>query len=225
MEQTRKARPAAAAAASLTKSEMHALLMDYFLLEGYQDAVLEFSNESLSSPAPSADQTTALLTLEARNCIRSQISNGNILGSLQVIEREFPEILLDPSLLFKLYHQHFVECLVSGKLQEALEFASERITPLAMQSRSLLEEMEQMMCLVLFAHPAALADQVPLQYHSKLSLEQRHSLAAEVNSTILSSQGQRSEPRVVTALKEMVCHQKALKRKAHLTFPQPEIEL
>jgi glucose-induced degradation protein 8 len=212
-------------AASLTKTDINALIMDYFLLEGYQDVVLEFSNESFFSTSQSPEHTEALLTLDARNYIRSQISNGNILGSLEVIQREFPEILIDPTLLFKLYQQHFVECLVSGNLQNALEFASEKIAPLAIQSRGILQEMEQMMCLVLFAHPTAQADEVPSKYQSRLSLEQRHTLAAEINSTILKSQGQRSEPRVVTALKEMAHHQKALKRKVHLAFPQPEIEL
>jgi hypothetical protein len=208
--------------------------MDYFILEGYQDVVNEFSHESFSTLHHSHPN---MATLESRECIRLQICNGMILKSLELIENDYPELLMNPMTLFQLYEQHFIECLMSNEVLSALSFASEKVIPLAMQSRSLLEKVEEMMMMIVFLKTAE--DEIPQQYSAKMALDRRHELANQINSMILqttttggSLQGgqegreqPRSEPQLMSILKEMVVQQNDLKRKLHLAFPQPEIEL
>lgn len=223
---------------SLTKSDLNNLLMDYFILEGYQEVVQEFSNESFSTLLHPHSHHPHVATLETREAIRSQISNGMILESLEMIEKDFPEILKDPMTVFSLYEQHFVECLLHDKdVLKALTFASERMIPLAMGSRDLLGRVEEMMTIILFLKSEE--EEIPMKYSAKMALDRQYELANQINSAILdtttSTSGQqcergagdlkRSDPKLISILKEMVCQQNDLKRKLHLAFPQPEIEL
>jgi glucose-induced degradation protein 8 len=209
---------------SLTKSDINNILMDYFILEGYQDVVHEFSNESFSTLHQSHPN---MATLESRECIRFQISNGMILESLELIEKEYPELLMDPMTLFQLYEQHFVECLLNNEVLKALNFASEKMIPLAMQSRKLLGKVEEMMTMILFLKSSE--EEIPMKYSAKMALDRRYELANDINSLIIQTATaeirERSEPKLISILKEMVCQQNDLKRKLHLAFPQPEIEL
>ena len=244
----------------ISTNEINHLLMEYFIIEGHNSLLNEFQLESSLSTSNSSSNSNSNFsssfhlndskTIQKREEIKNEILNGNILNCLEIIEREYPIILNDPLLLFKLYQQHFIELISNGKILNALQFASEKISPLAMQSRNLLKEIEQMMCLITFINPTALSplspppttdttttttsnpttikhhlnDSIPLKYLSKFDYERRDELSREINTIILQLHHEKSEPRLVEILKEMICEQKSIKRKINIAFPEPEIQ-
>lgn len=223
-------------------------------MEGYGEVVQEFMNESLvtlplttfsstscpSSSLPSSNTSSnpssssisnlpsfdpsLLVTLSARQHIHEQLSQGHILEGLSLIEQSFPNILHDPLLLFQLYEQHFIESILNSDLMHALQFASEKILPLIISESKLRPKMEEMMCLILFLNSQQ-ESSIPSQYLSKFHFEKRYELARTINVLILQTYGNYKEAKFVKVLKEMLCQQNVLKRKANVAFPQPEIEL
>ena len=74
-----------------------------------------------------------------------------------------PEILdTNSRLYFQLYLQQLIELIAAGKTDEALDFATEELAPLAEENATCMEELEEVMAL--FAFP----NKVGLRYCTQL---------------------------------------------------------
>jgi hypothetical protein len=186
-------------AASLNQEDLNKLVMNFLVLEGYQDVAEKFQKESGTKPE------IPLESIKDRMEIRKAVQSGNITAGIEKVNDLNPEILdTQPSLYFHLQQQRLLELLRNDRIEQALQFAQQQLAPRALQQPDFLEEMEKIMLLLAFGDKSASPTA------QLLAPEQRAKVASELNDAILSSQSQNKPPRLCTLLKRLVWAQRQL---------------
>ncbi|KAL0478128.1 glucose-induced degradation protein [Acrasis kona] len=191
----------------INKSDINKLIMNYFVVEGYKDAAEMFQKES---------NTPTLINLESitdRVNVRNSVQSGEIEKSIEQVNDLNPEILDNNSkLYFRLQQQQLIEMIRAGKLDEALQFATEELAPRGEENKEFLDEIEKTMSLLAFA------DMSDSPVSQLLESSQRQKTASELNAAILESQCQETAPKLPTLLKMLMWAQKRLDEK--LIYPR-----
>ena len=103
------------------KQDMNALVMNYFVTEGYVEAAEQFQQES--GTAPGVD----LATITDRMVIRQAVQGGQIEEAIDKVNDLNPEILEHQrELYFHLQQQRLIELIKLGDADGALTFAQVR---------------------------------------------------------------------------------------------------
>jgi hypothetical protein len=121
----------------------------------------------------------------------------------------------NPTLLFHLHLQRFIELIRHGKVPEALEFASTELAPRGAQNPEFLADLEKTMALLAFPELAAFSSSEPdgidaaegdssvtparpawASLGALLKRDHRTKVAKELNAAILESQGQGQETKL-----------------------------
>jgi len=191
--------------------DLDKLVMNFLVVEGHKDAAVAFQKES--GVEPGAD----LNVVEQRMEIRAVVQQGNVVAAIERINDLNPEILdTNSRLYFQLYLQQLIELIAAGKTDEALDFATEELAPLAEENATCMEELEEVMALFAFPNKAA----SPVGH--LLEATQRQKTASELNRTLLASQFQEPAPRLHALLKLMSWAQELL-NKDERTFSQMDL--
>ncbi|KAM9982878.1 hypothetical protein ACTFIZ_007401 [Dictyostelium cf. discoideum] len=175
---------------NISKSDLNKLVMNYLVIEGYQEAAAKFQEES------STQTTVDLASIADRMAIRSAIQSGDVEKGIEIVNDLNPEILdTNPQLYFHLQQQKLIELIRKGMTAEALKFAQDELAPQGEENNKFLEELEKTISLLVFEDTA----KSPLS--SLLDHSQRQKTAGELNSAILLSQSQDKDPKLPTILK------------------------
>jgi hypothetical protein len=154
-----------------------------------------------------------LAAITDRMEIRRAVQRGDVEAAVERVNDLDPEILEEqPDLLFRLQQQRLIELIRAGAVDEALEFAQERLAPAGEDNPSILAELERTVALLVFEDPAA----SPMG--DLLEPAQRARTASELNAAILAAQAQAGKPRLPHLLKFLVWAQEQLETKAD--FPK-----
>ncbi|KAL9658657.1 hypothetical protein ABK040_006193 [Willaertia magna] len=143
----------------VNKSDLNKLIMNYLMMQGYQEAIEAFEQESSSITTTTTATATATATatntdtintttdtinnnnnnhsinhnnnISTRVTIRNELMNGNISKAIQLINNFNPKLLQSsPKLYFHLKNQQFIEFIKNNQLDEALQFAQLEIAPI-----------------------------------------------------------------------------------------------
>ncbi|KAK5582650.1 hypothetical protein RB653_004235 [Dictyostelium firmibasis] len=175
---------------NISKSDLNKLVMNYLVIEGYQEAAAKFQEES------NTQTTVDLASIADRMAIRSAIQSGDVEKGIEIVNDLNPEILdTNPQLYFHLQQQKLIELIRKGMTAEALKFAQDELAPQGEENNKFLEELEKTISLLVFEDTA----KSPLS--SLLDHSQRQKTAGELNSAILLSQSQDKDPKLPTILK------------------------
>ena len=132
-----------------------------------------------------------LSSLEDRMEIRSALQGGDVETAIERVNDLDPEILEhNAELMFHLQQQRFIEFIRNGQINEALEFAQDKLAPKGEDNPSFLEEFERTVSLLVFENPGA----SPMA--SLLDSGHRAKTASELNAAILSAQSRPSKPKL-----------------------------
>lgn len=188
------------------KRYMHDVLLEYFVVEGHQQAAEAFCKESGCSDIAS------LGAMEHRVAIRGAIAAGDIADAVRRLNRLDPSILEDIDLKFLVWRQQFVEHVRTGDVDKALALAQGTLLPMTEAKPELLPALERSMALLAFPDPA----RSPIG--DLMSASQRDETARRVNSAVLTAFGHPTESRLPKALKQLVRAQKRLRTQC--AFPE-----
>ena len=154
-------------------------------VQGYVDAAKVFEMESKCSPG------VDLSSLADRMEIRNALQSGDVETAIERVNDLDPEILEhNTELMFHLQQQRFIEFIRNGQIDEALEFAQDKLAAKGEDHPNFLEEFERTVSLLVFENPAA----SPMA--SLLESGHRARTASELNAAILSAQSRPSKPKL-----------------------------
>jgi hypothetical protein len=201
----------ALATVSIDRDDVNNMIMNYLVIEGYQEAAQWFQEES-GTPAG-----VDLSTISERMEIRASVEQGNIEAAIDKVNDLNPEVLdTNAELCFHLQQQRLIELIRSGKVKEALEFAQDELGPRGQYDPALLDDLERTMSLVVF-HGAT---EIPV-VNDLLDMSQRYKTASELNSAVLESLAQEKDPKLPVLLKMLLWAQEELASK--MLFPKMRI--
>ncbi|KAG5518734.1 hypothetical protein PMAC_002703 [Pneumocystis sp. 'macacae'] len=179
----------------LAREEMDALVLNFLVVEGYEDAARRFVAEArLAAPAALAD-------MHGRREIQDAIHRGDVEDAIRKINELDPQLLDERrGIHFMLLRLELIERLrrKQGREEdvgEILEFAGEHLAPRAGEDAGFLEDLESTMALLCFSGENVVPALRPL-----LEMSLRKRVAAGVNEAILESQGHVQESRIKTLL-------------------------
>jgi len=162
--------------ANMTRSELNAVIMNYLVTEGYQEASQLFKVEANIEP------DAALEPVEVRVQVREALYKGQITNAILLLNEYYPEVLgNNHDLCFRLQLQHLVELIRAGQCDAALEFAQTYLAEHGQRNPELLGDLERAMALLAFQDP------FDSPFADVLLETQRYKLASQVNSSILNS--------------------------------------
>ncbi|KAG2373970.1 hypothetical protein C9374_011635 [Naegleria lovaniensis] len=192
----------------ISRSEMNEIVLNYLIVEGYEEAAQIFQQETNLDNKPSN-----LCSINERVGIRKKMINGDIAGAIEQVNDLNPNILdSNPKLYFKLQQQQLIELIKDGKIDEALQFAQEELAPLVGDNTEFLQEIEKAMSLLAFENN----EQSP--FANLLTSGQRQKTASELNSAILSAQHEETEPQLQKLLRKLIFGQTRLQEK--VSYPK-----
>lgn len=117
-------------------------------VEGFKEAAEKFQQESGVEP------TVDLSSLDDRIRIREAIQNGRIQEATDLVNQLHPELLdNDRYLYFHLQQLHLIELIRTGKIEEALQFAQDRLSEAGESDDIILCELERTLALLAFDEP------------------------------------------------------------------------
>lgn len=136
-------------AATVNKSDLNKLIMNFLVIEGFKGAAELFAKEvcrpfanNVLKQAEISSQSQLLASIDDRMKIRNAVQDGNIdeaiertvllpNGAAKEIQNELdPEILdQNPRLYFHLQQQKLIEFIRSNNVNEAIEFAQDVLAP------------------------------------------------------------------------------------------------
>ena len=197
---------------SVSSRLQHELVRQFLLIQGFGDTLLAFDRESgaetprpgLSDgglmdydPIPSSNtdsldlSLTAWATLNVRSEVRAAVMKGDVVAAASLVKSSYPTALDDSrggvsaSAHFMVSIQTYIEMLRQGKIEEAVKYSQETLSPLyASVSVSGCQDKESLLresvALVAYEHLAT----SPLSH--LLGSQQREATADSLNSAILS---------------------------------------
>lgn len=188
---------------------MNRLIMNYLVTEGFKEAAEKLSKEA------NIGADIDLSSLDDRIKIRDAIRDGRITEATDIVNKLYPELLdSDNYLHFHLQQQHLIELIRDGKVEEALNFAQQKLAERGEESGEVLAEMERTLSLLAFEDPAN------SPFGDLLNTSHRQKVASELNAAILR-QANCTDPttRLETLLKLLMWAQQQLEQKK-VKFPR-----
>ncbi|KAF2103383.1 hypothetical protein NA57DRAFT_52904 [Rhizodiscina lignyota] len=177
---------------NLPNRDLNAIIMDYFISEGYPDAARMLAKEA--NIKPTADEHS----ISERVAIRNAIHCGDIQSAIERINELNPQILdSDQTLHFSLLNLQLIELIKpvitsqSADPTPALDFATSQLAPRVSVNREFLEDLERTMSLLIFPLES-LQPQLARLLQPSLRIE----VASKVNEAILQMQGKRREAKI-----------------------------
>uniref|UniRef100_A0A7S2TZC1 CTLH domain-containing protein n=1 Tax=Lotharella oceanica TaxID=641309 RepID=A0A7S2TZC1_9EUKA len=186
------------------------IVMNYLVVNGYKNVAAAFVKDSGMKP------DVPLESIQNRMDIRKAVFEGNIPKVIEKVNDLNPDILgSQPKLYFLLQQQRMIELIRQGpeKISECLGFARRELAPRAAENEQFLEDMERVMALLAFPDPSKSA------VGHLLSYEQRQKVVSAVNTAILTSQCQSTDPRLLFLLRQLAFTQSQLQERIKLGFP------
>ena len=191
----------------IKKDEMNKIIANYFIIQGYKEALNKFINET--GIKVEYDENL----LNERVIIRNLIMNGKIEEAINEINNINCQILENnTNIHFELKKQKLVELIKENKIDEAIKFAQNVLYPITENNEKLLNELEKVMSLLAFNS----IDESPFKELGKK--ENLKKLSSIVNLTILAEQMQPSDLILQLVLKLLKFSQNELKKE--ITFPE-----
>lgn len=150
-----------------------------------------------------------LSSLDDRIRIREAIQNGRIQEATDLVNQLHPELLdNDRYLYFHLQQLHLIELIRTGKIEEALQFAQDRLSEAGESDDVILCELERTLALLAFDEPHK------SPYSDLLHPTHRQKIASELNAAILKMEHKEStSPRLNNLLKMILWAQDELEKK------------
>ncbi|XP_057472237.1 protein GID8 homolog isoform X2 [Actinidia eriantha] len=186
----------------IRKEDTNKLVMNFLVTEGYVDAAEKFRMESGTEP------DIDIATITDRMAVKKAVQSGNVEDAIEKVNDLNPEILdTNPQLFFHLQQQRLIELIRNGKVEEALEFAKEKLAPRGEENQSFLVELERTVALLAFE------DVSNCPVGELLNISQRLKTASEVNAAILTSQSHEKDPKLPSLLKILMWAQNQLDEK------------
>jgi len=189
---------------SLNKQKLNEMVMEYLVIEGFQDVAHKFALET--GIDPKADMEA----IQRRMEIRTSIESGNIQEAIYSINELDAEILdTNPDVYFKLQLQILIELVRNGTadgVKEALQFARTELAPRCFDNPEYLSGVEEVMGLLVTPQDG--------RQPELLHFSQRQNLASYINSVILSSQGKENKSKLPHMVKSLVWSELRLSEKA-----------
>ncbi|XP_033327580.1 GID complex subunit 8 homolog protein Houki [Megalopta genalis] len=182
---------------------MNNLIMNYFVTEGFKEAAEKFQQESGAEP------TVELNSVDDRIRIRDAIQNGRIQEAIDLVNQLHPELLdNDRYLYFHLQQLHLIELIHTGRIEEALQFAQERLSEAGESDDNILCELERTLALLAFDEPHK------SPFSDLLHPSHRQKIASELNAALLKMEHREStSPRLNNLLKMILWSQNELDKK------------
>lgn len=191
----------------VSRTEMNKLVLNYLIIEGHKDAVVQFIKETNLQCEYDAN------LLEKRMIIRNLIIGGKIDEAINEINDINIEILgKNPSIHFELQKQKLIEIIKHNKIEESIEFAQKNLFPIAKNNKGLLIELEKIMSLLAFED----IQQSPFKQLG--TTEQLKKLSSVINIQILASQMQPTDLILPMVMKLLKYSQNELKKE--INFPE-----
>ncbi|KAF4125380.1 Pfam:RanBPM CRA [Geosmithia morbida] len=200
------------------KSDINALIMHYFNVEGYPKAAANFAREA---NLPDRDEEDFL---QARWDIRDHIYNGRFEAAIEALNDINPSILEeDEGLHFLLLRLQLIELIRScsapdGDVSQAIQFATEHLGPRAPANPQFLEDLELTMALLMIPH-----DSLEPQLAALLDPALRQDAAEKVNSAIMANRSLQTASGLRTLLR-MRCYTENRAREYGIPIP-PKLDI
>ncbi|KAG4305509.1 hypothetical protein PORY_001065 [Pneumocystis oryctolagi] len=191
-------------------SDLNAMVLNFLMVEGYQDAAAKFIAEARLTTPSGFEQ------MQERMIIQEAIHRGDVISAIEKIN-ELDSELLDthPAVHFMLLRLELIErmrammCSPNADVTPILEFAAVHLAPRAHTNTAFLEELESAMALLCFS-----SDNIAPALKPLLDLSLRRTVASHVNAAILESQGLIQESKIKTLLRLWGWSQKKLRQNA-----------
>lgn len=191
----------------LRKEDLNAIVMNFFVTEGYQEAAEAFQKESGTEPG------VDLSSLSERDTIRKAVQGGELVDAIAAVNDLNPQILEEGAeVTFHLQQQRLIELIRGGDTDGALAFAQEFLAPIGEEHPDFLPQLERTIALLAF-DDVATAPMADL-----LDAAQRQRTATELNAAILGSQSMEQESRLPDLLRRLLWAQNKLEER--VSFPR-----
>jgi len=182
---------------SVSKQDLNRMIMNYLIVEGYQEAASKFVQEAnVKVPVDHSH-------IYERAQIRNSIYQGNIQHAIHRINELEPELLdTNPALHFTLLRLHLIELIrqsassSSKDIFTALTFATSQLAPRAPENPKFVADLERTMALICFP-----LNNLPPQLKDLIDLDFRKEVATQVNQALLETQECVKEARIRTLVK------------------------
>ncbi|KRX00894.1 hypothetical protein PPERSA_09500 [Pseudocohnilembus persalinus] len=183
--------------------------MNFFLVEGYKDAAIQFQKES-GTDISKQD----LESMEPRIQVRQLILQGKIDEAIEKVT-QLDENLQENNkdIMFELKLQKLIELIKENKIQEAIEYAQKALLPMATENVQYLEQLEKVMSLLAYSE----VEKAPAS--ELVQNSQRINISSDINYELLkNTNSQEKESKLPALIKLLVWSQQRLAEK--LSFPQ-----
>jgi len=184
--------------AKVDKHDIHAVILDYLILQGYNRTATKFAMEA-KLPLTESE----LRDMAVRTDIKRDILNGNIDEAIHKLNELDPAILdTNEKLHFSLLQLQLIEMIRVSDLdngediKRAIKFANRNLATRTMNNPEFIFELEKVMALVVYGNKP-LPDEVALL----LKPDSRRKIAVDVNHAILKSQDAPHVARIADVLK------------------------
>ncbi|KAM3147530.1 hypothetical protein pb186bvf_000337 [Paramecium bursaria] len=188
---------------SISKNDMNQLVLNFFIVEGYREAAINFSKA-----------TGIKLSLGEIEKMTDRIeTKQNILnGQIDIVLDKF-KTNPNTRILFSLKMQKLIEIIKQNQIKEAIDYAQREIIQHLIEEPSLLEETEKVMSLIAFE------DMNQSPHNQLLKNSQRIKIASEINAQYLILEGNGMlDAKLTILMKLLQWAQKSLSQ--HLKYPE-----
>ena len=182
--------------------------MEYLVREGFKEAALEFQKET--GIHPGLEPTV----IESQIQIRKAIESGNIQTAVETVN-DLDSVILDtnPDLFFHLQLQQLLEYIRQGDIEQALTYAQSELSARGEENTKFLDEIESTLALLAYDNPTA------SPFSGLLEHAQRLKVISELNSAILSNQGNEEGSRLSILMRLVMWVQQQLDKK-NISYPK-----
>ncbi|CAD8057409.1 unnamed protein product [Paramecium sonneborni] len=185
----------------IPKAKMNELVLNFFIVEGYRDAAIEFSKE-----AGIQLSNKELDKMIERIEIKKNILNGEIDSALEKVSMSN-----NKQILFKLKMQKLIELIKNNELDQAISYAQNQIIEFLKDQPHLIDETEKAMSLLAYKD----LGKCPLSHLTQNS--QRIKVASEVNQQLFQDSQGNEQAKLTILMKILQWAQEILNSK--LEYP------
>ncbi|CAD8131907.1 unnamed protein product [Paramecium octaurelia] len=186
---------------TIPKAKMNEFVLNFFIVEGYRDAAIEFSKE-----AGIQLSNKELDKMIERIEIKKNILNGEIDSALQKVSMSN-----NKQILFKLKMQKLIELIKVNELDQAVSYAQNQIIGFLKDQPHLIDEIEKAMSLLAYKD----LSKCPLNHLTQNS--QRIKVASEVNQQLFQDSQGNEQAKITILMKILQWAQEILNSK--LQYP------
>ncbi|CAK82081.1 unnamed protein product (macronuclear) [Paramecium tetraurelia] len=187
---------------NIPKSFMNQIVLNFFIVEGYRDAAIEFSKEA-DIPLSNQELDQMIERIE----IKKNILDGDIDSALEKVNKKNNNLIL-----FKLKTQKLIELIKKDQIDQAVKYAQTEIIPLLPNQPHLIEEIEQAIALIAFSD----IKKSPMNHLVQNS--QRIKVASEINQHLYQDSMGNDQAKLRTLMKLLLWAQEILK--CEIQYPQ-----